>query len=315
LRRWKIGVVGLGVIAKGEHLPAISGNAALELAAVASHHPPEGFSGAPVFSNMDEMLRGVPDLDAVAICTPPAPRYAMAREALLAGRHVLLEKPPTLSLAQGADLRRLAQERDLTLFASWHSRFNAAVGEAARRLATDPAVGMAIEWREDVREFHPGQEWIWAPGGFGVFDPGINALAIATAIFPGPLFIEEANLAFPSNRQTPIAADLTFTSPDARGSLRARFDWRGEGEPKWDIALTTQSGRAFLLSGGGARLEIDGRLVVDEPRREYPALYAHFVQLLESKRSDADLEPLGLVADAFMLGRRTEVAAFVTQAG
>jgi D-galactose 1-dehydrogenase len=174
---------------------------------------------------------------------------------------------------------------------------------------------MAIEWREDVREFHPGQEWIWAPGGFGVFDPGINALAIATAIFPGPLFIDEANLAFPSNRQTPIAADLTFTSPDARGSLRARLDWRGEGEPKWDIALTTQSGRAFLLSGGGARLEIDGRLVVDEPRREYPALYAHFVQLLESKRSDADLEPLGLVADAFMLGRRTEVAAFVTQAG
>jgi D-galactose 1-dehydrogenase len=311
LRRWKIGVVGLGVIARREHLPAISMDAALELAAVVSARSPQGVTDVPHFNTVGEMLRGVPDLDAVAICTPPAPRFAIAREALLAGKHVLLEKPPTPGLAQASHLKQLAQDRGLTLFASWHSRFNAAVGEAARRLATDPPVGLAIEWREDVRQFHPGQDWIWAPGGFGVFDPGINALAIATAIFPAPLFVEDAELAFPTNRQTPIAAELAFTSPDAGESLRARFDWRGEGEPKWEIALTTRSGRAFLLSGGGARLDIDGQLIVEAPRCEYPGLYAHFVRLLESNRSDADLEPLTLVADAFMLGRRTEVAAFM----
>jgi hypothetical protein len=41
-----------------------------------------------------------------------------------------------------------------------------------------------IVWHEDVRKWHPGQQWIWEPGGFGVFDPGINALSIATRIFP-----------------------------------------------------------------------------------------------------------------------------------
>lgn len=311
MRRWKIGVVGLGAIATRGHLPAISGNAALELAAVAAPDAPEGLSGAARFCSLGEMLGGMPDLDAVAICTPPGPRYAIAREALIAGKHVLLEKPPTLTLGQGLHLRRLARESGLTLVAGWHSRFNAAVEEAARRLAADPAADMAIDWREDVRQFHEGQEWIWAPGGFGVFDPGINALAIATAILSDPLFVSEADLALPSNRQTPIAADLVFTSPAGKGDLRAHFDWRHEGEPKWDIALRTRGGQDYLLSSGGARLEIDGRVVVDEPRCEYPALYAHLVRLLESGGSDADMEPLSLVADAFMLGRRTEVAPFV----
>ena len=39
-----------------------------------------------------------------------------------------------------------------------------------------------IDWRESVRKWHPGQEWVWEPGGFGVCDPGINALSIFTKI-------------------------------------------------------------------------------------------------------------------------------------
>jgi hypothetical protein len=49
-----------------------------------------------------------------------------------------------------------------------------------------------IEWREDVRVWHPGQTWIWEPGGFGVSDPGINALSVATRILPRPFFLTNA---------------------------------------------------------------------------------------------------------------------------
>ena len=49
---------------------------------------------------------------------------------------------------------------------------------------------MEILWHEDVHKWHPGQQWIWEPGGFGVFDPGINAFSIATKIFPGGLFVQ-----------------------------------------------------------------------------------------------------------------------------
>ncbi len=46
------------------------------------------------------------DLDAVAICTPPQVRHAIARDAIEAGKHVLLEKPPTATLSELEDLRR-----------------------------------------------------------------------------------------------------------------------------------------------------------------------------------------------------------------
>jgi D-galactose 1-dehydrogenase len=41
-----------------------------------------------------------------------------------------------------------------------------------------------ITWREDVRKWHPGQDWVFEPGGMGVFDPGINALSILTISCP-----------------------------------------------------------------------------------------------------------------------------------
>ncbi|MFX5656779.1 hypothetical protein ABTE24_21610, partial [Acinetobacter baumannii] len=48
-----------------------------------------------------------------------------------------------------------------------------------------------VIWREDVRHWHPDQEWIWQPGGLGVFDPGINALSIVTEILPQAMFLKQ----------------------------------------------------------------------------------------------------------------------------
>ena len=47
-----------------------------------------------------------------------------------------------------------------------------------------------IIWKEDVHHWHPGQRWIWEPGGFGVFDPGINALSVLTEILPTKSCVE-----------------------------------------------------------------------------------------------------------------------------
>jgi predicted dehydrogenase len=56
-----------------------------------------------------------PELDAVVIVTPVATHYQFAKEALLAGKHVLVEKPFTASVGQGAELVHLAEARGLTL--------------------------------------------------------------------------------------------------------------------------------------------------------------------------------------------------------
>lgn len=301
-----LAIVGVGKIVRDQHLPAVAKNADYKLIAAASRHGT--VDGIDNFKSIDEMLAKVPAIDAVSLCMPPQYRYEAAEKALSAGKHVFLEKPPGATLSEVADLEALAASKGLSLFASWHSRYAPAVEAARAFLAGTTIRSMRVIWKEDVRHWHPNQEWIWQAGGLGVFDPGINALSIVTHILPRPVFITAATLEFPENRDAPIAAAMTFT--DARGlDLAAEFDWRQTGKQSWDIIAQTEAGE-MVLSEGGAKLSVDGKLVHDEPEQEYPTLYRRFADLVKTGQSDVDLAPLRHVADAFMLGRRKFVDMF-----
>ena len=302
----RLAIVGFGKIARDRHIPAISGAEEIELAAIAD--PNASIEGVPHFSTLDELLEAAPDIDAVALCTPPQVRAGLAAAALKAGKHVLLEKPPGATVSEIAPLIAAAERAGRTLFATWHSRFAPAVEPARAFLAGRRIKSVVITWKEDVRVWHPGQAWIFEPGGFGVFDPGINALSIVTRILPRPFFLTRAELSFPRNRAAPIAADLVF-SDDQGLPIRAEFDFRQTGPQTWDIDVETDAGR-LLLSLGGRRLAHDGRILVDEDKAEYSAIYRRFVELIAEHKSDVDLAPLQLVADAFMLGRRCDVEPF-----
>ena len=301
-----LAIVGVGKIVRDQHLPAVAKNADYRLIAAASRHGT--VDGIDNFKSIDEMLSAVPAIDAVSLCMPPQYRYEAAEKALVAGKHVFLEKPPGATLSEVADLEALAASKGLSLFASWHSRYAPAVEAAKTFLAGTTIRSMRVIWKEDVRHWHPNQEWIWQAGGLGVFDPGINALSIVTHILPRPAFITAATLEFPENRDAPIAAAMTFS--DAKGlDLAAEFDWRQTGKQSWDIVAQTEAGE-MVLSEGGAKLSIDGKLVHEEPEQEYPMLYRRFAEIVKAGQSDVDLAPLRHVADAFMLGRRKFVEAF-----
>ncbi len=302
----RLAIVGFGKIAQDQHVPAIAKTTGIKLAAVASRNAAPG--GIAHFATLDDLLEQGPEIDAVALCTPPQVRGALAAAALTAGKHVLLEKPPGATVSEFAPLVAAAQASAKTLFAAWHSRFAPAV-EPAREFLTGRAIrSVAIDWKEDVRVWHPGQTWIWEPGGLGVFDPGINALSILTRILPRPIFLSRAKLSFPKNWAAPIAADLELS--DETGLLiRAEFDFRQAGPQTWDIRIETQDGQ-LVLSSGGAKLFLDGRTLLDAKAAEYRGIYRHFVELVGRGASDVDLTPLAHVADAFMLGEREIVEAF-----
>ncbi len=207
----KIAIIGIGKIAVDQHVPVIAKSEAFELVGVVSQRGVSA-GGAPTFKTAAELYAAVPSVEAVAICTPPHVRHTIAREALAAGKHVMLEKPPAATVAEMHDLTDAAREAGRVIFSTWHSQYNAGVDEAKRRLTGQKLKKLHIEWKEDVRRWHPGQDWIWDAGNFGVFDPGINALSILTKIAPGAMFVKSAKLEYPENRDTPIAASLTFSS-------------------------------------------------------------------------------------------------------
>lgn len=308
----KVALVGIGAIARNEHVPAIADSPDWELAATVSRSGT--IEGVPAYTDLGDMLAAHPDIRVVSLCVPPAPRYAYAAQALAAGRHVMLEKPPGATLSECLALEDMAHAARVALYGTWHSREAAQVAAARDWLGGKRLKRLTVTWKEDVRHWHPGQEWIWEPGGLGVFDPGINALSIVTEIVRAPMHVTQATLSVPENRQTPIAASLQLHHPDG-ADVSLTFDWRQVGDQIWTIEAETDGGTLVLLDGG-ARMSIDGVAVTGTAdvalAGEYPRLYANMARLVKEGAIDLDLAPLRHVADAFMLGRRETVEPFET---
>ena len=300
-----VAIVGVGKIARDQHLPAIAANPDFTLAAAVSRHGK--VEGVPNYTDFETFLAEGPP-GAVALCTPPDVRLEMCLAAIAAGRDLLIEKPPAATLGEIETIIAAAKAKGVVLFATWHSRFAPAVEQARVWIADRTPTRIAITWREDVRRWHPNQAWIWEAGGFGVFDPGINALSILTHILPGAIHVDTAELEVPSNAFTPIAARVAMTG---RGAIpiTADFDWRQEGPQTWDIEVQAGAER-LKLRMGGARLSIDGVEIDTGPEQEYPEIYRRFARLIATRDSDTDISPLRIVADACLKGRQTATEAF-----
>lgn len=308
----KIALAGIGKIARDQHIPALTASPDWELAATVSRHGT--VEGVEAFDDFNAMLAARPDISVVSLCMPPVPRFDYAATAIRAGRHVMLEKPPGVTLLECHALEKMAREAGVSIFATWHSREAAQVDAAKAWLRDKQVRELKVIWKEDVRRWHPGQTWIWRAGGLGVFDPGINAFSIVTKILPQPIHLSSADLFFPENCETPIAAKLVFTHPDD-ANVSAEFDFRQQGEQIWSIDIETDQG-SLLLSRGGAKLAIDGTVQAKPPASssaltgEYPRLYARMAELVQSGEIDMDLSPMVHVADCFLLGRRMTVEPF-----
>ena len=304
-----MGIVGVGKIARDQHVPCIAANSAFALEAAASRNAQ--LPGIANFSTLQQMLDGAPQLDAIAICTPPQLHYQAARLALERGKHVLMEKPPCASLAQLGHLKLLASAAQRTLYQTWHSQHARGVASAARLLEVRRLRRVRVTWKEDVLLWHPGQKWIWQAGGFGVLDPGINALSILTRLIAEPIFPRSALLSVPANLEAPIAAELELLTAGGI-EIDVSLDFRHTGPQTWDIDFETDQG-PFKLSAGGGTLTVGGKAVpgeADELHGEYISIYRAYADLIAAGRSEVDARPLELVADIFLTGRQVAVAPF-----
>ena len=121
----RVAIAGLG-FGESVHLPAL--RSCPGTTPVALWHPrAERLEAAcrqaelPGHDDFDALLED-PEVEAIVIATPPAPRYELARRALEAGKHLLLEKPVALCAEQVEDLQRLALQRGLTVAVDFEYR-------------------------------------------------------------------------------------------------------------------------------------------------------------------------------------------------
>lgn len=299
----RIAIIGVGHIARHEHLPALADNAAYRLVAAVS--PVAVALDVPVYETLDALIDSGTRVDAVSICTPPGCRYELACRAIASGYHVLLEKPPTLTRSQAQVLADMARERGRVVFAAWHSVYAAAVEPLRTLLRDEDPVGISVRWKENADKWHPGADWLWQPGALGVFDAGINALSILCAVGAESVLYRHADLQFFDEQQAPARAFLSLEGGRTGCPIDVELDWRHDPSHEiWTIEWTLSDGEVITLGQGGASLTRRDGDVPLGASREYAGVYRHFEQLIASGESCLDLRPLDLVTEALAFGTR-----------
>ena len=189
--RLKVGLIGYGYAGKTFHAPLIAAVPTLELAAVASSGAAKvhaDWPGVTVFATPAELIAR-DDLDLVVIATPNDTHHPLASAALLAGRHVVVDKPFTVALDDARELVALARQRRRVL-SVFHNRRWDGDFMTLRRLVADGALGRVVEMSSRHDRYRPEVRQRWREGagpGAGLwFDLGPHLVDQALQLFGRP---------------------------------------------------------------------------------------------------------------------------------
>ena len=190
-RALKVGLVGYGYAGKTFHAPLVASVPGLALAAVASRDPARvhaDWPGVQVHADPLELIARA-DLDLVVIASPNDSHHPLARAALLAGRHVVVDKPFTVTLAQGRELADLAREHG-RLLSVFHNRRHDGDFLTLRALLRAGTLGRVVEMESRFDRFRPEVKARWREGdgpGSGLwFDLGPHLVDQALQLFGRP---------------------------------------------------------------------------------------------------------------------------------
>ncbi|WP_320820889.1 SMP-30/gluconolactonase/LRE family protein [Thalassolituus sp.] len=300
----QVAIVGYGEIARKEHEPAINDSDAFQLACTVSID--QGHAELPNFKTITDAINSGIEIDLFALCVPPGIRISLAREAVAAGKSVLLEKPPAVNEDELDELRLLAERNDVSVFTAWHSKYALMVPTAKALLADKAIQSIEIVWKESVDVWHPGQEWIWKNGGYGVFDSGSNAFSILTELLDSDISFVSGMLKIESIHEMPSQAKI---EGDVAGvDFIADLDWRWNEKEVWELRFKCENNDVLLLSDGGTKLFFNGDEIISEITdyiSEYSEIYRKMDKLLLSGESEIDSRPMKICLDALSLSVKT----------
>ena len=283
-------IIGYGRIGRLCHAITREASLPLSIVAVADPLPPTQAGPARVVSDYRQLF-SAPDVEAVIIATPPASHVEVARDALLAGRDVLLEKPPARTVGEAEELRELAGRSGRVLVYAFHAQHNPAVERAAAELKAATILQADIVFKENASRFHPPGSFAFAEGALR--DSGVNAISILTRLLPSTTTLSV------THAELRVAGE---SAADTRAIVRFRFGNVGSGLVDVDTGYVGPEARQVTLrtSMGTAHLDIvrgtfafDDHVVApqvsaDTMRYEYRQLLLAFAVAVRGRLSSAN---------------------------
>ena len=312
-RTLRAGLVGYGLAGQTFHAPVLSAVPGLELAAVASSRPHKVHADWPGVAVVPDAaaLVGRPDIDLVVVATPNAQHHPVAKAALEAGKHVVVDKPFTLDVAEARELELLARRNNRVLAVYQNRRFDAdyltlkdllASGELGRLVYLESHFDrFRPEVRDRWREQKVPGAGLWVDLGSHLVDQAVqlfgtpDTLQLDTAALRDGAQVEDyfhAVLRYESGPHAPLRVVLHATTLAAHAAPRyivhgTRGSYIKHGVDPQEDAL--RAGQRPPMAGWGADPQ-DGELVVPasdggEPqRRVWPTRAGNYLEYYAAVR-------------------------------
>jgi scyllo-inositol 2-dehydrogenase (NADP+) len=187
----KLGLMGYGYAGATFHAPVIEHCGHAQLAAVATGQPDKArtdYPQATIVPDLDALL-ALADIECVVIATPNDTHFALAKRVLEAGKHVVVDKPVTLTAAEARTLADLAASRK-RVFAPFHNRRWDGDFMTVRALLESGELGRVTAFESHFDRFRPAIRQRWREdatrGGGLLFDLGPHLIDQALALFGTP---------------------------------------------------------------------------------------------------------------------------------
>lgn len=308
----RIGLMGFGFAGATFHAPVIAASGRTEVAAIATGQPDRAraaYPGARIVADLDALL-ALDDIHCVVIATPNDTHFALARRVLEAGRHVVVDKPVTLTADEALALARLANARS-RLFAPFHNRRWDGDFLTVRRLVESGELGRLTYFASHFDRFRPTPRTRWreepARGGGLLLDLGPHLIDQALALFGLPETVSATVKTRRDNGTAPDFVHLLLGYPDKDVALHAsalsaiepaRFTLHGTrgGYQKYGLDTQEDQLKAGLTPddvefGGGNRPGVlrvlEGEIEVERPVPTLDGQYAEFYRALAAAVQDA----------------------------
>ncbi|WP_426818223.1 oxidoreductase [Winslowiella sp. 2C04] len=187
----RVGLVGYGFASKTFHAPLIAGTSEMELAAVSSSDAAKVHADWPAMQVVadPQTLFDDPTIQVIVIPTPNDTHFPLAKAALNAGKHVVVDKPFTVTLAEARELDALAKTKGL-LLSVFHNRRWDSDFLTLKALLADGTLGEVRYLESHFDRFRPEvrQRWREMKGaGSGIwFDLGPHVIDQALQLFGKP---------------------------------------------------------------------------------------------------------------------------------
>lgn len=300
-----VGLVGFGFAGKVFHAPVIRATTGLRLTTIVQRHgaPDPLYKDVEFVRSVDELLTR--PIDLVVVATPNTSHHPIAKQCLMAGRHVVVDKPFTTTLAEAEDLVRVAkQQRGGRIVSVYQDRRYTGDFATVQKVVSEGVVGRVVIYESHFDRFRPERKpnaWreenlpgsgVWFDLGPHLFDQALLLFGIPDAI-GADIRIERPEAIVDD------AFDVTLYYPHTRALLRSSMMAPPLG-PTWIVHGTKGSFIKYgmdpqeaALKAGRTPTEPDwdveppvlyGKLTTPDGTKVVPTLRSSFARYYENVR-------------------------------